>query len=162
MRLFWRQKSPKSPLSHLLDLQGTQSQMKFQSRLVISTSRVGPDSPFALLSPVLGLEIPFEKGFMENPFHIWFLWPCFVPKIALFRKIFWSFCPVLETPNVQPHPDISLLSSFLVDTILWENWGSPSGRLRRTHPFTVKNVLNFSCGPLGLFHLKSYGWGCLT
>ena len=32
------------------------------------TSRVGPDSPFALLSPVLGSEIPFEKGFLENPF----------------------------------------------------------------------------------------------
>ena len=28
--------------------------------------RVGPDSPFALLSPVLVSEIPFEKGFLEN------------------------------------------------------------------------------------------------
>ncbi len=33
-----------------------------------ATLRVGPDSPFALLSPVLGSEIPFEKGFLENPF----------------------------------------------------------------------------------------------
>ncbi len=32
------------------------------------TSRVGPDSPFALLSLVLGSEIPFEKGFLEIPF----------------------------------------------------------------------------------------------
>ena len=30
--------------------------------------RVGPDSPFALLSPVLGSEIPFEKGSLKNPF----------------------------------------------------------------------------------------------
>ncbi len=167
-------------------------------------SRVGPDSPFALLSPVLGSEIPFEKGFLENPFspagnttfcpvlgvqspfaepsfsflrvfqkilvpnlidnyclvkfsalranfsstklccsvlqaflsviwsdepqtslemvlfpdhpsflvflyikkdlHISFLWPCFVPEISLLQKIFWPFCPVLETPNVRPHP----------------------------------------------------------
>ncbi len=181
-------------------------------------SRMGPDSPFALLSPVLGSEIPFEKGFLENPFspsrnttfcpvlgymalllnyqsvicmffvrflsqisptiairwnfwryapffpspnlavqfyvslpsifrrdlvrrtsgmahtsfgngfiakspifftgkaflyiekllHIWFLWPCFVPEIALFRKIFWSFCPILETPNVRPHPGVGM------------------------------------------------------
>ncbi len=28
--------------------------------------RVGPDSPFALLSPVLGSEIPFERGFLGN------------------------------------------------------------------------------------------------
>ncbi len=177
-------------------------------------SRVGPDSPFALLSPVFGSEIPFEKGFLKNPFsppknttfcpvlglrgpfarpsisfmhvfckilvqisstitiwwkfrrhapvfpslnlvvqfyvrlasifkcnlvirtsgmartsfgngfnaksstiftvkvflyiekllHIWFLWPCFVPEMALFWKIFWPFCPALETSNVWPHP----------------------------------------------------------
>ncbi len=55
-------------------------------------------------------KIPFENGFLENPFSpsinttSGFLWPCFVPEIALFRKIFWPFCPVLETPNVRPHP----------------------------------------------------------
>ncbi len=30
---------------------------------------MGPDSPFALLSPVLGSEIPFEKGFLENQYN---------------------------------------------------------------------------------------------
>ncbi len=41
------------------------------------------------------------------------LWPCFVPEIALFRKIFWPFCPVLETPYVRPHP-VYLLSHTLI------------------------------------------------
>ena len=43
-------------------------------------ARVGLDSPFALLSPVLGLKIPFEKGFFENPFS---------PSLNT------TFCPVL-------------------------------------------------------------------
>ncbi len=30
--------------------------------------RVGPDSPFALLSPVFGSKLPFEKGFLELAF----------------------------------------------------------------------------------------------
>ena len=42
--------------------------------------------------------------YIEKLLHIWFLSPCLVPEIA--RKIFWPFCncPVLETPNVRPHP----------------------------------------------------------
>ncbi len=29
----------------------------------------------------------------------------FVPEVALCRKIFWPFSPVLETPNVRPLPE---------------------------------------------------------
>ncbi len=46
--------------------------------------------------------------YIEKLLHIWFLWPCFVSEIALFRKIFWPFCPFLESSNVRPHPGFSL------------------------------------------------------
>ncbi len=59
--------------------------------------RVGPDSPFALLSPVLGSEIPFEKGFLENPFS---------PPINT------TFCPVLGLHCPFAEPSISLMHVF--------------------------------------------------
>ncbi len=70
------------------------------------------EEPQAWHRPLLGtILLPNHPSFftvkvflyIEKLLQTWFLWPCFVPKIALFRKIFWPFCPVLETPNVRPH-----------------------------------------------------------
>ena len=58
---------------------------------------MGPDSPFAPLSPVLGLEIPFEKGFLENPFS---------PS----RNS--TFCPVLGLHGPFSEPSISFMHAF--------------------------------------------------
>ena len=55
---------------------------------------MGPDSPFALLSPVLGSEIPFEKGFLENPFS---------PSINT------TFCPVLGLNGPFGEPLMSFM-----------------------------------------------------
>ncbi len=62
-----------------------------------SIPRVGPDSPFALLSPVLGSEIPFEKGFLENPFS---------PS----RNTI--FCPVLGLHGPFAEPSTSFMHVF--------------------------------------------------
>ncbi len=59
--------------------------------------RVGPDSPFALLSPVLGSKIPFEKGFLESPFS---------PSINT------TFCPVLGLHGPFAEPSISFIHVF--------------------------------------------------
>ncbi len=59
--------------------------------------RVGPDSPFALLSPVSGSEIPFEKGFLENPFS---------PS----RNT--TFCPVLGPHGPFPEQSINFIHVF--------------------------------------------------
>ncbi len=58
---------------------------------------MGPDSPFALLSPVLGSEIPFEKGFLENPFSV---------------SINTTFCPVLGLHSPFGEPSMSFLHVF--------------------------------------------------
>ncbi len=62
-----------------------------------SNTRVGPDSSFALLSPVLGSEIPFEKGFFENPFS---------PS----RNT--TFCPVLGPHGPFAEPSINFMCVF--------------------------------------------------
>ena len=81
-----------------------------------NTCRVGPDSPFALLSPVLGLEIPFEKGFLENPFS---------PSINT------TFCPVLGLHGPFAEPPISFMHAFrkilvpnLVDNYYWAKFSA--------------------------------------
>ena len=63
--------------------------------------RVGPDSPFALLSPVLESEIPFEKGLWDS-FTSGFLWPCFEPEKALFEKYFGPFALFLRPQISSP------------------------------------------------------------
>ncbi len=58
---------------------------------------MGPDSPFALFSPVLRSEIPFGKGFLENPFS---------PS----RNT--TFCPVLGPHGPFAEPSIHFMRVF--------------------------------------------------
>ena len=58
---------------------------------------MGPDSPLALLSPVFGSEIPFEKGFLENPFS---------PSVND------TFCPVLGQHSPFAEPLFSFMYVF--------------------------------------------------
>ncbi len=58
---------------------------------------MGPNSPFALLSPVLVSKIPFEKGFLENPFS---------PSINT------TFCPVLGLLGPFGEPSMSFMHVF--------------------------------------------------
>ncbi len=72
-----------------------------------SLCRVGPDSPFALLFPVLGSAIPFEKGFLENPFSPF---SPFSPS-----SLFWCYIALLLS-------HLSVLCMFFVRFLSKSHW----------------------------------------
>ena len=89
----------------------------FKKRLVYyyNKDRVGPDSPFALLSPVLCSEIPFEKGFFwKVPFlpleipHLVFV-ALFCARNSPFAKNILALFPCSGDPKCPAPPckDIS-------------------------------------------------------
>ncbi len=87
---------------------------------------MGPDSPFALSSPVLGSEIPFEKGFLENPFS---------PSINT------TFCPVLGLHGPFAEPSISYMHVFrkiLVPNLIYNYYSVK---------FSIFSITK-SCGPV--------------
>ncbi len=92
--------------------------------LAVLMSRVGPDSPFALLSPVLGSEIPFERGFLENPF-------------STSRNT--TFCPVLGLHGPFAKPSISFMHVFrqiLVRNLIDNYYVVKFSALRASFPVT--------------------------